>query len=162
RSIATAIAALILIGGAAAYWWQPTQPQQQQQRVGRNFPGDDGPGPVIAAVSPRADGPGYLHRVRPVRALHTPTVRPPVHGKLLSVNYIEGQKVEAGFVLAKIDPVTYQAAYDQAVAKKAQDEATLANARLDLARYAKLMATNAVAQQQYDAQKSTVAQLEAQ
>ena len=72
------------------------------------------------------------------------------------------QQVEAGFVLTKIDPITYQAAYDQTVAKKAQDEATLANARLDLARYAKLMSTNAVAQQQYDAQKATVAQLEAQ
>lgn len=144
-----------------AYWWQPAQPQQQQ-RLGRNFRGDDGPVPVIAAQSQRADVPVYLDGVGTVRALNTVTVRSQVDGKLLSVNYTEGQDVEAGFVLAKIDPVTYQAAYDQAVAKKAQDEATLANARLDLARYTKLSATNAVAQQQYDAQKATVAQLEAQ
>lgn len=161
RSIAAAIAALVLIGGAAIYWWPSAQPQQQQ-RFGRNFRGDDGPVPVIAAQSRRSDVPVYLDGVGTVRALNTVTVRPQVDGRLLSVNYVEGQQVDPGFVLAKIDPVTYQAAYDQAVAKKAQDEATLANAKLDLARYAKLMTTNAVAQQQFDAQKATVAQLEAQ
>ena len=65
-------------------------------------------------------------------------------------------------MLAQIDPTTYQAALDQAVAKKAQDEATLANARLDLERYTRLAATNSVARQQLDTQKATVAQLEAQ
>jgi multidrug efflux system membrane fusion protein len=160
RSIATAVVALVLIGGAAAVWWQPAR--QDQPRFGRNFRGDDGPVPVIAALTRRADVPVYLDGVGTVRALNTVTVRPQVDGKLLSVNYTEGQQVTQGFVLAKIDPVTYQAAYDQAVAKKAQDEATLANAKLDLARYARLMTTNAVAQQQFDAQKATVAQLEAQ
>jgi multidrug efflux system membrane fusion protein len=161
RSIAAAVLALVLIGGAAAYWWQPGQPQQQQ-RSGRNFRGDDGPVPVIAALSRRADVPVYLDGVGSVRALNSVTVRPQVDGRLLSVNYTEGQQVDVGFVLAKIDPVTYQAAYDQTVAKKAQDEAMLANARLDVARYARLMTTNAVAQQQYELQKATVAQLEAQ
>jgi multidrug efflux system membrane fusion protein len=161
RSIAAAVLALVLIGGAAAYWWQPGQPQQQQ-RSGRNFRGDDGPVPVIAALSRRADVPVYLDGVGSVRALNSVTVRPQVDGRLLSVNYTEGQHVDVGFVLAKIDPVTYQAAYDQTVAKKAQDEAMLANARLDVARYARLMTTNAVAQQQYELQKATVAQLEAQ
>jgi multidrug efflux system membrane fusion protein len=160
RSIVTAIVALVLIGGAAAVWWQPAK--QEQQRFGRNFRGDDGPVPVIAALTRRADVPVYLDGVGTVRALNTVTVKPQVDGRLLSVNYTEGQQVEAGFVLAKIDPVTYQAAYDQTVAKKAQDEATLANARLDLARYARLSTTNAVTQQQYEAQKATVAQLEAQ
>ena len=161
RSIAAAILALVLIGGAAAYWWQPGSPQQQQ-RSGRNSRGDDGPVPVIAALSRRADVPVYLDGVGTVRALNSVTVRPQVDGRLLSVNYTEGQQVDIGFVLAKIDPVTYQAAYDQSVAKKAQDEATLANARLDVTRYARLMVTNAVTQQQYEAQKATVAQLEAQ
>ena len=112
---------------------------QDQPRSGRSFRGDDGPVPVIAALTRRADVPVYLDGVGTVRALNTVTVRPQVDGKLISVNYTEGQQVERGFVLAKIDPVTYQAAYDQAVAKKAQDEATLANARLDLARYARLV-----------------------
>jgi multidrug efflux system membrane fusion protein len=160
QSIAVAIVVLVLVGVAAAFWMQPGK-QSQQQRAGRGFH-DDGPVPVIAALTKRADVPVYLDGVGTVRALSTVTVRPQVDGKLLSVNYTEGQDVQRGFVLAKIDPVTYQAAYDQTVAKKAQDEATLANARRDLERYQKLAASNAIAQQQYDAQKATVAQLEAQ
>ena len=163
RFLTTSIIAILAVGAVAAYWWQgqlPTQ-QQQQQRQGRNFQGD-GPVPVIAALSKRADVPVYLDGVGTARALNTVTVRPQVDGKLISVNFVEGQEVKRGFVLAKIDPTTYQAQYDQAVAKKAQDEATLANARIDLERYEKLAATNSIARQQYDTQKATVAQLEAQ
>ena len=65
-------------------------------------------------------------------------------------------------MLAKIDPATYQALYDQAVAKKAQDEATLDNAKLDLERYIRLSTSNAVNKQQLDTQRALVAQLEAQ
>jgi multidrug efflux system membrane fusion protein len=118
--------------------------------------------PIIGALTKRSDVPVYLDGVGTVRALNTVTVRAQVDGRLLSVNYTEGQQVERGFVLARIDPTTYQAAYDQAVAKKAQDEALLTNAHLDLDRYAKLSSTNSIAKQQYDTQKATVAQLEAQ
>jgi multidrug efflux system membrane fusion protein len=163
RRVLTVVLVAILAGGAAAtYWWQGQRPpQQQQQRQGR-FQGNDGPVPVIAALTKRADVPVYLDGVGTARALNTVTVRPQVDGKLISVNFKEGQDVKRGFVLAKIDPTTYQAQYDQAVAKKAQDQATLANARVDLERYEKLAATNSIARQQYDTQKSTVAQLEAQ
>lgn len=163
RSIMTAIVVLALAGGAAAVWMQPAKQQQQQQqsRFGRGG-GDDGPVPVIAALTKRSDVPVYLDGVGTIRALNTVTVRSQVDGKLLSVNYTEGQNVERGYVLAKIDPTTYQAAYDQAVAKKALDEATLANARLDLERYTRLVASNSVARQQLDTQKMTVAQQEAQ
>jgi multidrug efflux system membrane fusion protein len=134
RSIATAIVALVLVGVAGFVWWQPAK-QQQQPRFGRGGGGDDGPVPVVAALAKRSDVPVYLDGVGTIRALNTVTVRSQVDGKLLSVNYTEGQQVERGYVLARIDPTTYQAAYDQAVAKKALDEATLANARLDLERY---------------------------
>jgi multidrug efflux system membrane fusion protein len=130
RSIAVAVVALGLIGGVATYWWP----------------------------SGRADVPVYLDGVGTIRALNTVTVRPQVDGRLLSVNYTEGQQVEAGFVLAKIDPITYQAAYDQTVAKKAQDEATLANAKLDLERYQRLALSNAINKQQADTQAAVVAQ----
>ena len=65
-------------------------------------------------------------------------------------------------MLAQIDPTTYQAQLDQAVAKKALDEAQLANARVDLERYTNLVKTNAVTKQQVDTQRAQVAQLEAQ
>jgi multidrug efflux system membrane fusion protein len=159
RSIATALVALVVIGAAAAVWWQPAK--QQQPRFGRGG-GDDGPVPVVAALTKRSDVPVYLDGVGTIRALNTVTVRSQVDGKLLSVNYTEGQQVERGYVLAQIDPTTYQAAYDQAVAKKALDQATLANARLDHERYTRLAASNSIAKQQLDTQKMTVAQLEAQ
>jgi multidrug efflux system membrane fusion protein len=81
---------------------------------------------------------------------------------LIKVGFKEGQDVERGFVLAEIDPATYQAQYDQVVAKKAQDEAQLANARIDLERYARLVTTNSVTRQQLDTQKALVDQLVAQ
>jgi len=117
--------------------------------------------PVLAATPKVEDVPVYLDGVGMVRALNTVTVRTQVDGKLLKVNFVEGQDVKAGDVLAEIDPVLYQAQYDQAVAKKAQDEAQLGNARLDLKRYEQLAASKAGSAQQADTQKSTVAQLEA-
>jgi multidrug efflux system membrane fusion protein len=80
---------------------------------------------------------------------------------LIAVNFTEGQDVKKGDVLAEIDPVLYKAAFDQAVAKKAQDEALLANQRLDLTRYQQLSASNAGSKQQYDTQRAVVAQQEA-
>ena len=118
--------------------------------------------PVLAATPRTQDVPVYLDAVGSVRALNTVAVRAQVDGKLIAVNFTEGQDVKKGDVLAEIDPVTYQAQYDQAVAKKAQDEAQLANARLDLERYQQLAASNAGSKQQADTQRAVVAQQEAQ
>src|SRR5581483_765252 len=106
--------------------------------------------------------PVYLDAVGTTRALNTVTVRPQVDGKLLEVGFQEGQDVKKGDVLARIDPAIYQAQYDQAVAKKAQDEALLANSQNDLTRYQALAATNAINKQQADTQKALVAQYTAQ
>jgi membrane fusion protein, multidrug efflux system len=122
----------------------------------------DGPVPVLAADASVADVPVYLDGVGTVRALNMVTVHTLVDGTLTAVNFREGQDVKAGEVLARIDPRTYQAQLDQAVAKKALDEAQLANARLDLDRYTNLIKTNAATRQQLDTQRATVAQLEAQ
>src|SRR4029453_8652287 len=118
----------------------------------------EGPLPVLVAPVTRADVPVYLDAVGTIKALNTVTVRPQVDGKLLSVNFKEGDDVKKGDVLAKIDPVIYQAQLDQAIAKKAQDEAQLANSKIDLARYEKLAATAAINKQQADTQRALVPQ----
>src|SRR5205814_1809689 len=130
---------------------------------GRGGPGVrlDLPVPVLAATPRTQNVPVYLDGVGSVRALNNVIVRAQVDGKLIAVNFTEGQDVKKGDVLGEIDPVIYQAQYDQAVAKKAQDEAQLANQRLDLARYQQLAASNAGSKQQADTQKAVVAQQEA-
>jgi membrane fusion protein, multidrug efflux system len=118
--------------------------------------------PVLVAEARLANVPVYLDGVGTTKALNTVTVRPQVDGKIMSIQFKEGQDVQRGDVLAQIDPATYQAQFDQAVAKKAQDSAQLANARRDLERYTHLAQSNAIAKQQADTQVALVAQLEAQ
>jgi multidrug efflux system membrane fusion protein len=152
--------AVVLIAVAGAlYYVFGTSPQQQQRRS--RFAAD-GPVPVLAATVQHADVPVYLDAVGTTKALNTVTVSPQVDGKLLSVDFKEGDDVKKGDVLARIDPTTYQAQLNQAIAKKAQDGALLGNARNDLARYEMLAATNAINKQQADTQRALVAQYVAQ
>ena len=135
------------------------------QSVGRRRAGalgNDQAVPVLIAPVRQTDVPVTIDSVGTVQALNTATIRTQADGRLLELTFRDGQDVKKDDVLARIDPVTYQASYDQAVAKKAQDEATLANARIDLDRYQKLAQGNYGSKQQADTQKSTVAQLEAQ
>jgi membrane fusion protein, multidrug efflux system len=120
------------------------------------------PVPVAAATARLADVPVTIDAVGTVQALNTATIHTQVDGRLVKLPFSEGEDVKIGDVVALIEPNLYQAQYDQAVAKKAQDEATLANARLDLVRYQKLTVGHYGSQQQYDTQKYLVAQLEAQ
>jgi multidrug efflux system membrane fusion protein len=159
------ILALLVLGGVVAgAWFVVTGPSQApgERGGGRRFNNPDQPVPVLATAARNADVPVYLEGVGTVRALNMVTMRSLVDGTLLSINFGEGQDIRKGDVLAQIDPTIYQAALDQVVAKKALDEATLANARVDLERYTKLVKTNAVTRQQLDTQNATVAQLEAQ
>jgi multidrug efflux system membrane fusion protein len=119
------------------------------------------PIPVVTAVAAAKDVPLYLDGLGTVQAFNTVTMKAMVDGPLVAVNFKEGQDVQKGDVLAQIDPRTYQAALDNATAKKAQDEAQLANARLDLARYQKLVANNYTSAQQADTTKALVAQFAA-
>lgn len=117
--------------------------------------------PVIVEAVKHADVPVYLDGLGTIRALNTAVVRPRVDGLMTKVLFHEGQDVEEGYVLAELDSRTYQAQLDQATAKLAQDQAQLANAKLDLDRYERLAATNAGSKQQADTQKAMVAQFEA-
>jgi multidrug efflux system membrane fusion protein len=160
RRIVTGLVILVIAAAVAAIVMQPAT--QRAPTGGRFQRQADQPVPTLAAAARTADVPVYLDGVGIVKALNTVTVSSQVDGKLINIFFKEGQDVDQGFVLAQIDPTIYQAQYDQAVAKKAQDEATLANARVDLVRYINLAKTNAGPQQQADTQKALVAQLEAQ
>jgi len=155
--IAVGTAVVLAVG---AYVLYGEQQKEQKQRRARAF--RDQAAPVLVASAKTADVPIYLDAVGNTKALNTVTVRPQVAGQIVKIGFREGQDVTRGFVLAEIDPRTYQAQLDQAVAKKAQDEATVANARIDLERYTKLVAANSGSKQQADTQKALVAQLEAQ
>jgi multidrug efflux system membrane fusion protein len=152
---------LVALGAIATVVVLIMQNQQREGFTKRGRPGE-GPVPVLAAATRLADVPVYIDGVGTTKALNTVTVRPQIDGKLTKISFKEGQDVPRGFVLAEIDPVTYQALFDQAKAKKAQDEAQLANARLDLERYIRLVQSNSTTRQQADTQKAMVAQLEAQ
>ncbi len=115
---------------------------------------------VTVAPVEKADFPVYLTGLGTVQAFNTVVVRSRVDGQIDKIAFQEGQLVSQGDLLAEIDPRPYQAALDQAKAKKEQDEANLANTNLDLQRYIKL--GEFATRQQLDTQRSSVQQLTAQ
>ena len=117
------------------------------------------PVPVIAGTVAQKDVPIYLTGIGNVQAFNTVTVRARVDGQIDKIAFTEGQDVHEGDLLAQIDPDPFHAILAQAVAKKGQDEALIANARVDLKRYADMLANEGVTQQQYDTQKALVDQL---
>jgi multidrug efflux system membrane fusion protein len=116
--------------------------------------------PVKTAAVEKSDFPVYLTGLGTVQGFNTVVVRTRVDGEIDKVAFKEGQLVNQGDLLVQIDPRPFQAALDQAKAKKAQDQASLANANLDLQRFTKL--GEFATRQQTDTQRSTVAQLTAQ
>jgi multidrug efflux system membrane fusion protein len=151
---------LILVVGLAGYFgWQRFHGEHQAtannaQKAARNA--------VRVTTSPveKSDFPVYLTGLGVVQGFNTVLVRTRVDGQIDKVVFKEGQLVNQGDLLVEIDPRPYQATLDQAKAKKAQDEANLANANLDLQRFTKL--GEFATRQQTDTQRSTVAQLTAQ
>jgi multidrug efflux system membrane fusion protein len=117
--------------------------------------------PVAAGTVVQKDVPIYLDGLGTVQAYNTVTIRTRVDGQLIKVAFTEGQDVHAGDLLAQLDPKPFKALVDQARAKKGEDEAQLANARLLLTRDQELVVNKIIPQQDYDTQKAQVQQLEA-
>jgi len=107
------------------------------------------------------DVPITINALGTVTPLATVTVHPQVSGPLIRIAFTEGQIVKAGELLAEIDPRPFQAALDQSEGQLKRDQAMLANARVDLARYKTLLAQESISDQTYATQVSTVAQDEA-
>jgi multidrug efflux system membrane fusion protein len=156
RWIISLLALLVLAGGYVG-WRAYSSSGKSDQASAR--PGPPAV-PVQVATVERADFPVYLTGLGTVQGFNTVVVRTRVDGQIDKIAFREGQLVNEGDLLAQIDPRPFQAALDQAKAKKAQDEAGLANANLDLQRYTKL--GEFATRQQTDTQRSTVTQLTAQ
>jgi multidrug efflux system membrane fusion protein len=120
------------------------------------------PVPVTVAQVKKADFPVYLTGLGTVQPYDTVTVRSRVDGQVTEVGFKQGEIVKQNQVLVQIDPRPYQAALDQAVAKKAQDDASLKDAQLNLARYGALAKLDFASRQQFDTQQATVQGLMAQ
>ena len=142
--------------------WAP--PAQTAAAPGEGEHGQPiGPAPIVVTVTPvkRGDYPVVLQSIGQVQAYNTVLVRARVDGQIMKIAFKEGQMVKQGDLLAQIDARPFQAALDQAVAKKSQDEANLANAKLDLARFATLAKKDFATRQQLDTQNAMVLQLTA-
>jgi multidrug efflux system membrane fusion protein len=145
--------AIVVLVGAFALWRRIEQPA----RVAAQSPAV----PVTMAPATRRDVPIFLQGLGTVAASNTIAVHSQVDGKLQSVSFVEGQEVHKGDTLAVIDPRALQAALDQAVAKRAQDQAQLTGALKDLDRFKTLVLKNAETQQNVDLQQAKVDQLKA-
>lgn len=118
--------------------------------------------PVVRVATVRAgDLPVQLDALGTAQAYNSVVVSSRVDGQLIRINFREGQDVKEGDLLAQIDPRAFQALLDQAIAKRAQDQAQLDNAKRDLERYGALIQQNYASRQQYDTTKAQVAQIEA-
>ncbi len=134
---------------------------QRNGRAGGRGGEAAGPTPVLIASARYADLPVTTDVLGTVQATNVVTVKSQVDGKLIGIDFTDGQDVKKGDILARVDPAPFQAAYDQALAKKAQDESVLANAQVDFTRYQKLAETQYGSHQQADTQKALVTQTQA-
>jgi multidrug efflux system membrane fusion protein len=112
--------------------------------------------PVTTATTQVQDVPVFLDGLGTVQAYNVDQIKAQVNGMLTTMPVHEGQEVKKGDIIAEIDPTPYKAALDQAVAQRAEDQALLQSAQLDLKRYQNLAQRQFAPVQQVDDQQATV------
>ncbi|KYH03407.1 RND transporter [Bradyrhizobium sp. DOA1] len=118
--------------------------------------------PVTSFEVKKSDFPVHIYGLGVVSPFKTVTVRSRVDGQITKVFFKQGQMVKEGDPLLQIDQRPFTAALEQAVAKKAQDEASLRNDQLNLERFQKLAKQQFETQQNLDTQQALVDQMTAQ
>ncbi len=157
----TAVAALAVVAAAGLMRaLEPAVPAAPAARA--DAPRPVAPGvPVTAGNVAVADVPVMLNAIGTVQAFNMVTIKSRVDGQIVRVDFTEGQDVKAGAALLQIDPRPFQATLELVQATKEKDEAQLASAQADLARWAELVGSGFKSRQTYDQQKALVAQLQA-
>ncbi|MCB8822623.1 efflux RND transporter periplasmic adaptor subunit [Microvirga rosea] len=157
-AIAGAVLLAVAFGGWSGWKWydgRRGQPASARTQAAASIP-------VQAAPVEASDVPLYLTGLGSVQALNTVTIRSRVDGQIEKIAFQEGQMVKEGDLLLQIDPRPFQASLDQAVAKKAQDEAQLVSVKADLERTRQLLTRDFASKQQFDEQQANMNALEAQ
>jgi membrane fusion protein, multidrug efflux system len=152
RRVLVTVAALLAIVLLA---WLLT-PKPKPAPTGRFVSG--GPMPIVAAPVRTGDMPITLIGLGTVTPLATVTVQSQIAGQIMHISFREGQIIKRGDPLILIDPRPYEVALEQAQGALMRDQALLANAKVDLARYQTLYAQDSIAEQQLATQKALVAQ----
>ncbi|MFM2089062.1 MAG: HlyD family secretion protein [Pseudomonadota bacterium] len=166
---------LLAVAGVGGWWWHSHQ-KPQAQTAGQSHDGSSdnrgsrahgGPGgratppsPVSVQVARRQDIRVLVTAIGNIAASNTAIVHAQVSGVLQRLDFVEGQQVKAGQLLAQIDPRSFQASLDQSQGALLRDQAQLENAKIDLTRYQGLLAKDAIPKQQLDTQVALVHQLE--
>ena len=156
------------LGAVAFYFWYglgniqtgttPSRPGAQGKGKGKK---GSGTVQVVAAEARKGDIGVYITGLGAVTPIYTVTVKSRVDGELTKIQFSEGQTVKKGDLLVEIDPRPYHIQRAQAEAPLKRAEALANNARLDLDRYRKLIAEDAIPQQQLATQEALLAQYEA-
>ena len=157
RWVGALLALILVIGLAALSWWLIKRPPAERQ-------GGFGAGgfsvTVGHAAAQQADLPVMIDALGTVTPLATITLKAQVGGVMTDVLFTEGQTVQKGQLLARIDPRPYEQALMQAQGTRVRDEAQLEAARVTLARYRTLLGQDSIARQDVDTQAALVKQLE--
>ncbi len=144
---------VLLVLGIIALWYRYAALHNQHNDTGNRLP-------VVLGNASSQDVPVYISALGTVTPTYSVTIRTQVNGVLTRVLFQEGQMVKAGDLLAEIDPRPYQAQLTEAEGQLAHDQALLANAYIDLKRYAKLYPEGGVPKQTYDTQAALIKQLQ--
>ncbi len=129
--VVLAIAAIAVI----AWWWAGRSDPAPQQAGRGGWRNSSEPTPVRVARVVREPLAVQIKALGTVTPLRSVTVRARVEGELVKVAFEEGQHVEAGQLLAEIDPAPFKVLLAQARGQQKQNLAELENTRIQLARH---------------------------
>lgn len=155
---AVTMAVVALIAAGAAWWFWPTEPAPTAAAQRQMNPWAM-PVPVRVVPATAADLRVQIKAIGTVTPLNSVVVQSRVSGPLQALHFKEGDKVEAGQLLAEIDAADYQVQLAQAQGQLEQNLAQLKNAENDLALYSRLREQSSISAQQFNNQQALVEQL---